>query len=784
MTVSVQDPITITTANGVTTVFPFSFKVVDEDDLSVELGGVAATGYTVADVGENTGSITFSVAPASGVEVKMYRDMAATRSADYQNSGDFLSGTVNTDFDRLWLYAQQLFKFFSRTFRVPVGETLSSLPDAATRANKVLGFDENGDTSITELTEAVQNAADTFVEDVQDIADEAEASATNAATSETNAATSATNAATSETNSAASETNAAASEVAAAVSEGNSQQFALQAAANGQIYDDTTKAQSNGVVAFAIAAGGSAGTDGTYTNVTTTGGAGTGAYFSVVVAGGAITAVTQLAPGDSYTSNPTLDLSGITGLTGASVTCTIGQNRPSGTYYLIPLSGGDGAAQYYLNNSGTPYTENEWVLPNLPSVLPLSKIAQAAYSAAYRFYDEADLDGRYELVYDTNGDLRIYSEISATRGSITYTTLPESAEISSRTTYFFEDYPDLVQAILDTNSELRILEARGATYTGPLVFGASSNNTRRYSFDDYPDYVKVALDSDGVWRILEARGPNYTGPVVFGADSGGSGTVTIPFVFYLFLVAGQSNAKGTGVGADSPSVPAGIGYWWDNVNGILTHLEDPSPVSSSTAGSAWPSFANRFNELTGAGVIVVNAAVGSSAQTVEAAPAMSDQHWDDTGALRDDALDQLNAAIAYLDAQGIAYQFGGVLWSQGERESNAIDDADIPNASNYKVVFADMVDYFRTETGRPNMRMVLSQTGYDSGGATTGFTQIQTAQAELVNELDHVYMGYSGAKTAVARGLMKDELHYLQQIYNEMGPSMAATAASVCLGQI
>ncbi|MBU1832512.1 MAG: hypothetical protein KKF24_07430, partial [Gammaproteobacteria bacterium] len=123
MTVSVQDPITITTANGVTTTFPFGFKVVDADDLTVELDNVVTTSYTINDVGESTGSITITPAPASGVVVKMYRDMDATRAADYQNSGDFLTRTVNIDYDRIWLYLQQLLENIGRSLRVPRGGT-------------------------------------------------------------------------------------------------------------------------------------------------------------------------------------------------------------------------------------------------------------------------------------------------------------------------------------------------------------------------------------------------------------------------------------------------------------------------------------------------------------------------------------------------------------------------------------------------------------------------------------------------------------------------------------
>lgn len=116
MPVSVQTPINKYTANGVTTVFAYQFLVLDEADLTVYVDDVeTTTGFTVAGVGDASGgSVTFAVAPASESVITILRDMLPVRETDYQNSGDFRADTVNSDFDRIWLYMQYLQNVFNK----------------------------------------------------------------------------------------------------------------------------------------------------------------------------------------------------------------------------------------------------------------------------------------------------------------------------------------------------------------------------------------------------------------------------------------------------------------------------------------------------------------------------------------------------------------------------------------------------------------------------------------------------------------------------------------------
>lgn len=125
MPVPEQVTVNSSTANGLTTVFPYSFKIIEEGDLAVELDGVVqTTGFTISGAGEDTGGdVTFAVPPASGVVVNRYLDPPLRRITDYQQHGDYNSETLDADFDRGWTAMQSLSERISRCLQVSIGTT-------------------------------------------------------------------------------------------------------------------------------------------------------------------------------------------------------------------------------------------------------------------------------------------------------------------------------------------------------------------------------------------------------------------------------------------------------------------------------------------------------------------------------------------------------------------------------------------------------------------------------------------------------------------------------------
>jgi len=158
LTVSAQTTVNSSTGNGVTTVFPYAFKILRDADLEVLVDGVVktlSTHYTVSNAGVDAGgNVTFLAAPANGTSVVRRRNMQFLRAADYQYQGDLPSTVLNPDLDAPVLMAQQLKEQVDRGVRGIAGEAWAELPAAASRTDKFLVFDAT--TGIPELSTVTQ----------------------------------------------------------------------------------------------------------------------------------------------------------------------------------------------------------------------------------------------------------------------------------------------------------------------------------------------------------------------------------------------------------------------------------------------------------------------------------------------------------------------------------------------------------------------------------------------------------------------------------------------------
>jgi hypothetical protein len=141
--------------NGVTTVFPYAWKILDQTHIEVKVNGVLkvlGADYTVSGVGaSNGGNVTFLVAPANLAVVQRARKVPYVRTTDYQANGDFKADTVGADFDSEEMQVQQLAADIARAFKAPLSVTADQvLTDAvwAARASKVYGFDAAGNPTL------------------------------------------------------------------------------------------------------------------------------------------------------------------------------------------------------------------------------------------------------------------------------------------------------------------------------------------------------------------------------------------------------------------------------------------------------------------------------------------------------------------------------------------------------------------------------------------------------------------------------------------------------------
>jgi hypothetical protein len=140
MTVPVQDPINVSNnVNGVTSVFPYTFRILAAADLSVTVDEVVqqlGVHYTLDGVGNNSGgNVTFlpSHIPAAGTTVVRQRAMEYKRTDDFQTGGELRATEVNKNYDATVMMVQQLGEAIGRALLLPpglAGVGTLPLPDA------------------------------------------------------------------------------------------------------------------------------------------------------------------------------------------------------------------------------------------------------------------------------------------------------------------------------------------------------------------------------------------------------------------------------------------------------------------------------------------------------------------------------------------------------------------------------------------------------------------------------------------------------------------------------
>ena len=266
--------------DGTQTVFPYTFKINAEADIQViirasngtETVKTLTTDYSVSGVGSASGgNVTMVTAPSATETIVIRRDTTQTQTVDLVENDPFTAETVEGAFDKSVAIVQELQEEVDRSIKLSRTNTMTSTEftvDAATRANKILAFDANGEIAVTqELGTYTGNWAASTSYSARDIvkdtttnnifiantahtssgslplttntdsakwdllvdAASATASASAAATSATNSANSATASANSASAAASSESNAATSESNAATSASNASTSATNA---------------------------------------------------------------------------------------------------------------------------------------------------------------------------------------------------------------------------------------------------------------------------------------------------------------------------------------------------------------------------------------------------------------------------------------------------------------------------------------------------------------------------------------------------------------------------
>jgi len=159
-------------ANDGQTVFPYTFRIFAASDLVVErLRGTTTTtlqlnvDYTVSGVGNNTGgNVTLTQGALAGDIIAIVSNQPNQRSTDFTESGDFRAAALNAEFDRIWIAIQQIAQNVSRQITRPLSDPIASyvLPPTTVRANKYLGFGNDGSLAFLEKQPLGPNAAEAY----------------------------------------------------------------------------------------------------------------------------------------------------------------------------------------------------------------------------------------------------------------------------------------------------------------------------------------------------------------------------------------------------------------------------------------------------------------------------------------------------------------------------------------------------------------------------------------------------------------------------------------------
>lgn len=128
MTVSTEVDHNEYTGNGVTTSFPYTFRVFKESDLAVQVvdldENIAVlaldTDYTVTGAGGyNGGNVILSKALANGYQISISRELPVTQETDLRNQGKFFAEVHEDALDKLTMLIQQVRGWFSLALRKP-----------------------------------------------------------------------------------------------------------------------------------------------------------------------------------------------------------------------------------------------------------------------------------------------------------------------------------------------------------------------------------------------------------------------------------------------------------------------------------------------------------------------------------------------------------------------------------------------------------------------------------------------------------------------------------------
>ena len=255
-------------------------------------------------------------------------------------------------------------------------------------------------------------------------------------------------------------------------------------------------------------------------------------------------------------------------------------------------------------------------------------------------------------------------------------------------------------------------------------------------------------------------------------------------VFDLFLFTGQSNMAGRGIvnqehPEEAPSILDGAGYEYRAVTSpdCLHVLSEPFGVDENRVdgiddsidgapaktGSMVTSFANEYFLETGVPVIGISASKGRS----------SISEWCPGEAYYLDMMDRLESFRNFASTHDIRIRHSYVLFAQGERDSRLGTSSE-----EYERNLISFWNALKQNAGMERL-FIVAIGCMNRPGQEHLFDRIRNLQKDIASRLDDIFIVSDSFKDMLARGLMKDELHYYQEAYNFIGREAASKIAEL-----
>lgn len=243
-----------------------------------------------------------------------------------------------------------------------------------------------------------------------------------------------------------------------------------------------------------------------------------------------------------------------------------------------------------------------------------------------------------------------------------------------------------------------------------------------------------------------------------------------PTITDVFVVYGQSNAKGSALATPGRETVTSRARYWSTINQDLRPvIYDMDYTASFTAllssGHAWGAFANRYTQLTGRKIVIVPSAVGGTS--------IAQLSKGDASNIYSDMLAEFNKAIAALALEGVTVGSINCIFHQGET-----DQSDGTTYDTYVTAMDTLFTNMATDLGIE--RFYVALVGNPQSRPEISWHRIRTAQQFVSDDrADSTVVFSEFAGFLQSNGLLRsDGVHATQVGYNVMGSAIAESVAT------